>query len=199
MRSYIMKTKRGDGVRSYSMMRQFFIYYKYNYQAWSQPTMGGNGTMGGSSFAVASSAGTAYSAFDGNGGSYTNYMNAGNWISWYNPDPLKVSKVVLSSSGASYMPRAGKLQYSDNNSTWETAVSWSNSSSQNPFTVNNTNTTHHKYWRIYVDTKGTNSGNSDFSNIAITAQKAIVVQSTKDDYVFYKPDITAYTAKRRKG
>ena len=195
MHAYIMKTKNEVGVKNYSMMRTSFVYYKYSYQAWSQPILGSNGTMGGSSFAVASSAGSAYSAFDGNGGSYTNYMNVNNWISWYNPDPLKISKVVLTASGASYMPRAGRLEYSDDNANWATAVTWSNSSSQNPFTIN-VDAYHHKYWRIYVTTKGTNSGNSDFSNIAITAQKTVVVESTEDDHDFYKPDITAYMAKR---
>ena len=195
MRGYIMKTKRSNTVKNYAMMRQYFVYYKYEYQDWSQPVLSSNGTMGGSSFAVASSAGTAYSAFDNNGGSYTNYMNAGAWISWYNPLPLKISKVVLTASGASYMPRAGTLEYSDNNSTWTNAVTWSNSSSQNPFTIN-VNTSHHKYWRVTVTTKGTNSGNSDFSNIAITAKKTVEVQSNENDYDFYKPDITAYVAKR---
>lgn len=186
-------------IPTYTMQRQGFIYYKYDYQSWSRPNLGSNGTMGGSSFAVASSAGSAAAAFDGDGGSYTNYMNAGNWISWYNPDPLKISSVVLYSSGASYMPRAGRLQYSDDNANWATAVTWSNPSSSNPFTIANTEENHHKFWRIYVDTKGTNSGNSDFSNIVINAQKAIVVQSTKEDHVFHKPDITAYMAKVRKG
>lgn len=195
MRGYMMKTKRTSAVKNYAMMRQYLVYYKYSYQSWSQPTLGSNGSMGGSSFAVASSAGTAYSAFDGNGGSYTNYMNAGAWISWYNPDPLKISKVVLTSSGGGYMPRAGTLEYSDNNSTWTNAVTWNNSSSQNPFTIN-VNTSHHKYWRVTVTTKGTSGGNSDFSNIAITAQKTLVVQSTEDSYDFSKPKITAYTAKR---
>lgn len=135
-----------------------------------QPVLTANGTIGGDSFAVAANVTEAYKAFDNSASSYCNRLNADCWLEWYNPQPMLMESVQWSASGASYMQRAGLLQYSDDDSVWTTAVEWDNSGSENPFTVQ-VGESHgsHKYWRLYFTTKGTSSGNSDVSNVILTA------------------------------
>lgn len=138
--------------------------------AFVQPVLSANGTIGGDSFAVGASVNEAYKAFDNSASSYCNRLNADQWLEWYNPQPLCIGQVKWQASGNVYMQRAGLLQYSDDNAAWITAVEWTNSDSTNPFTIQ-VGETHgsHKYWRLYFTQKGTSSGNSDVSNLVLTA------------------------------
>ena len=74
-------------------MRRFMVKY------WEQPTLTENGTMGGSTFAVAASSerytdsGYAYNAFNGNLWRGQNSMPA--WISWYFPEPMILESILI--------------------------------------------------------------------------------------------------------
>ena len=158
-------------------------YYKRHYyktipevtQPFVQPTLTANGTMGGNSFAVSSSNNdTPYKAFDASTSSYANALNGNTWLAWYNPKPLYVTSVQWKSSAKGYMQRAGRIEYSDDYSVWTNAITWNNSNSTNPFTVNvGESYGKHRYWRIYFTQKGTSSGNSDVANVSITATEFI--------------------------
>lgn len=170
-------------------------YWKYQYDIWTQPVLASNGTMGGESFACASSNGDAYKAFDSSSSSYCNGLNTNTWLSWYNPIPLKISSIEINSSGNGNMQRSGILQYSDDNTNWTDAVSWSNPSSQRPFSFQCSEQTLHKYWRIYFTLKGTSSSNSDCTNCSITANTRSIIPSTSDDYDYYTDDEVPFLPK----
>lgn len=169
-------------------------YYKYEYQDWTQPVLTANGTLGGNSFAVSSNLSDFYKAFDNNNDSYINGFNENCWFTFYNPNPLKVSAIEMLSTGAAYMPRAGTLEYSDNNATWVKVFDW-NSNSANPYTMT-VDAGYHKYWKVIVVTKGSSIGNSDITSVKITAQEQITVPATKDDYDFRSDK--AYVLKRKR-
>ena len=167
-------------------------YYKL--QDWKQPALTANGTIGGDSFAVnqsstldgVSSSG-AWQAFD-NTGSVSRWHSAQNlpqWISWYNPKPLKISNVqVTNRSIEGSYPNAYQLQYSDDNSTWITAVSGNGTSGDSvSWNIPVTESNAHKYWRLYVTSaSGSNNSYVAIGEIGITAQEP--VESTSSDYDF---------------
>ena len=68
--------------------------------AWEQPTLTSNGTMGGDSFAVAASStvwsdgAQAWGAFNPDSFWHADSSST-QWIAWYNPKPLKVTKFQL--------------------------------------------------------------------------------------------------------
>lgn len=168
-------------------------YYKYEYQDWTQPVLTANGTLGGNSFAVSSNLSDFYKAFDNNNDSYINGFNENCWFTFYNPNPLKVSAIEMLSTGAAYMPRAGTLEYSDDNVIWVKVFDW-NSNSANPYTMT-VDAGYHKYWKVTVVTKGSSIGNADIASVKITAQEQITVKGSVDDYDFRTSK--AYVLKRK--
>lgn len=169
-------------------------YYKYEYQNWTQPVLTVNGTLGGNSFAVSSNLSDFYKAFDNNNDSYINGFNENCWFTFYNPNPLKVSAIEMLSTGAAYMPRAGTLEYSDNNATWVKVFDW-NSNSANPYTMT-VDAGYHKYWKVTVVTKGSSIGNADIASVKITATEQITVKGSATDYDFRTSK--AYVLKRKR-
>lgn len=143
---------------------------------WTQPVLSTNGTMGGDSFACDQksyySGGRpyyAYRAFDNN--ISTDWENdamtvAGltppTWISWYNPNPLKISKITIISGGAGgyHNPKDFKIQVSDDNINWSDIYTGTNSltGSKITWSIDINSPSFFKYWRFYILT--TNEGNN---------------------------------------
>lgn len=188
-----------DNIINHSPMTSKTKYYKYAYQDWEQPVLTENGTMGADKFAVnqsslldSSEPNKAWNAFDGIGAT-TRWHSAQSlpaWISWYNPNPLKISNVEVTnraSSDGAY-PNAYQLQYSDDNSTWVTAVSGKGASGNGAiWNIPVEHDTFHKYWRLYItSSSGSNSGYTTVGEIVITAQEQITVETTSSDYDWYE-------------
>lgn len=142
------------------------IYYKYDDVNWTQPVLTANGTMGGSSFACTQS--DYYTESDGRKQEAWRMFSSSNaeewqindvstsktyWASWYNPKPLKISKLqVVNSKDAQFSPTKLVLEGSNDNSSWTTLGTTNNSN----VTANSTwdatisSTGWYKYYRIVV-------------------------------------------------
>lgn len=161
-------------------------YYKYTYAKWNQPTLSANGTVGGSSFACTGSAETNsngdrkfFHAFDNKSDTYWRNNSGSGYITFYNPKPLKVTNIKW---GYFYShPTGGNVQGSDNNSTWTTIATWTNSTAGD-FNINlNSNTKYYKYYKINVT--GVNTDVIHCKSLTITAEERTgSVESTKDNY-----------------
>lgn len=160
------------------------VYCKY--QDWEQPVLTANGTLGGDSFAVSSNLSDFYKAFDDNNDSYINGFNENCWFVFYNPNPLKVSAIEMLSTSADYTPRAGTLEYSDDNATWVKVFDW-NSNSANPYMMT-VDAGRHKYWKVTVVTRGSSIGNADIKSVKITAQESVESTSSDHDYSVVETD-----------
>jgi hypothetical protein len=122
-------------------------------QAFTQPTLSENGTMGGSSFAVTADNETngrnpAYYAFDGNDNTYWRGSNVPGYIDFYNPTPINVKSLIW---GFFYSyPTSGNVQGSNDYSDWTTITEFTNDSAAD-FTIDMSgNTNSYKYYRINV-------------------------------------------------
>lgn len=170
-------------------------YYKYVYEDWTQPVLSANGTMGGSSFAVSASseydtARPAYGAFDGvTGNDSANCWHSGSgfpsWIQFYNPKPLKVTKLTVTNRGSdgAFINSYG-VSYSDDGETFTEFLTGtsSNQTANGSWEITIDNGVH-KYWRL--TSKSASGDNSDYTAVAeidITAQEQTVVESTAADY-----------------
>jgi len=131
---------------------------------WTQPILSADGTIGGNSFACAGSDiyGSGYEAwraFDNNTSKYA-YLNAPpQWLEWYNPNPLKISKIIIKSGNEATMANGNsciknyKIQASTDNNNWidiYTGTNSTKSSKRVAITANISSENFYKYWRIYV-------------------------------------------------
>ena len=165
------------------------------YKPWSQPVLTANGTVGGSSFAVSASSyhdspRQPYCAFDGvttdNGETGCWHSSAGfpQWIQFYNPNPLNISKLTImnrSASGA-YINSYG-ISYSDNGSNFTEFVTGTspNQVDGGSFDVA-INQGGHKYWRITAYSgSGSNSNYVAIGEIKIKAQEL----DTSSEYISF--------------
>lgn len=102
-------------------------------KAFVQPVLAANGTLGGSSFAVAGSSlwdGDYWWAFDNDAA--TRWHSSGGmpqWMTIYNPEPLKLRKLTITTSSNSGHKgiTAGSVLGSNDNVSWETIAGFSNS------------------------------------------------------------------------
>lgn len=122
-------------------------------QAFSQPILTENGTIGGSSFAVSADNETsgrnpAYYAFDGNDSTYWRGANVPGYIEFYNPSPIIVTALTW---GFFYSyPTSGNVQGSNDYLDWTTITEFTNDS-EGDFTIDMSgNTNSYKYYRINV-------------------------------------------------
>ena len=176
-------------------------YYKYQYSNWTQPTLTANGTMGGNSFAcnqIAShtSSTLAFRCFNGDVSSsgetnrwQVNSVNTSSWywLSWYNPQPLNITKLVITNAEASYCVKNYIIQGSDNNSNWVDIVSGTNTNTNglSQWTINMSNNEKaYKYHRIYCQPN--NGASLQIAEITITATQRITTNGTKDNHDFYE-------------
>lgn len=130
-------------------------------EQWVQPLLSANGTLGGNSFAVAASSeySTSYQAYMAFRGDFdTSYWHSAsqtdnNWyLTFYNPTALKVSKLDITIYSTSHIPSGGKLQGSNNGTSWTDVCNFTNTTATNQsdkFVIDaRNNTTFYKYYRI---------------------------------------------------
>ena len=151
------------------------IYSGQQELPWTQPVLSANGTIGGNAFACAASSvgyNNVWNAFDNNTNTFVWLNQSPQWIEWYNPNPLKISKVRFTSQMGGV--QNGNLQFSDDGITWTNIYSINHSGSgYMNLTMDITNLTNsHKYWRIYVLAGGL-MNSPDFSEITITATQIV--------------------------
>lgn len=160
--------------------------------SWTRPNLTAFGTMGGSSFAceTGSANGTTNAAFSGyegwkaldgisnNSGNYWD-TRAGNyqpslpaWITWYNPTAIKVTQVTITQQRGDIAPLTGTITASNDNSSWTTLKSWSNSNMTSgaswDISLSN-NTNYYKYYRWTINTVGASSTLAQIREITMTA------------------------------
>lgn len=156
-------------------------------QTFTRPNLTANGTLGGDSFAVGAQSGNtqyqAYYAVNGNGGNYwigTTYTSSGTSYLpryyMYNPNPLKISQLILTFTGTSYMPNAQSstinnlsIYACDDNESYK-SLALNYTISGNAITVTITNPKNYKYYRIHLRPKQTQVRVSD---IAITGEEKV--------------------------
>ena len=122
------------------------------------PTMTSNTAPSGEAIAsgVYSSATPNYYAFDNNSTTYWGGAQAINgWIGYKFTNRVCVRKVKVSTELAySVYGNSGKIQYSDNNSTWTDVPNSSTTLDNTTKTVNISDVGYHLYWRLYCTTTG---------------------------------------------
>lgn len=145
--------------------------------AFERPNLTANGTLGGEEFACAADSiidgyRWPFKAFDGDTvmvNIYTDMWHSDygqpHWIEFYNPNPLIVSSIKIFNSMDTVVPWDWEFQYSDDNSTWTTCASgtntvWGENESWS-FAVNNSG--EHKYYRFYTTTA--HGGTPDYTSI----------------------------------
>lgn len=146
------------------------------------PTLTANGSLGGSAFAVYSSNvhSSTYDAFNvfslGESQFYSSDANPSSgtiYFTIYNPVALKVSQIAFTnvpSGFTSSSPKEIEIQGSDDNSTWTTLTSYTNTNN----TVGSTWTVdisggYYKYYRIAIKSANTSEAYVNIGKIAIIA------------------------------
>ena len=188
-----------DEVKSYLASRKKRRYYKYvyEYKNWTRPNLTSDGIMGGSTAACQANSATApaYYAFDGNMGNYWRSGTNPSWITFYSPVPLKVSSFQW--KGFYTVAKSGTLYGSDNNSSWTTIKTFTNSALDFTITVPET-TKAYKYYRIEVAMTGDVTHAYDIGITAKEEVKKSVEVSSTDSYDYYVDEVKSYAAKRKK-
>lgn len=149
------------------------INLELTYGAWTQPVLTANGTWGGDSFATKTknNNSAAYKAFDSSNTSYVG-LNTGadNELYFYNPQPLKISKIDFTYYPSTWIIN-GELYGSNDDSNYVKLATIAHSANTGSITVNNT--TGYKYFKIKaISAKGSDGFSekiTDFYHIAITA------------------------------
>lgn len=170
-------------------------YYKH--VDWTQPVLTASNTLGGDSFACSQSnlydKEYGYLAFDSSTSTqWTNNGNTGS-LTFYNPKPLNVTKLTVMNCTNSTYTRpisSGKLLGSNDNSSWQNIITFTNSNTTAGSTWDidlSSNTKCYKYYKLDV------VGDGSYARIAeltITAQQ--VIKSTKLDHDFYEDKLIYY-------
>lgn len=166
-----------------------------------RPNITSNGNMGGDSFAVTSGAfpwtgnSGAYQMFDGNTSTsaHSTNHNGGDYVEWYNPNPLKVTNVVCS---AGYSGDWFNVTFKGSNdgTNWTDVAYFAHGVRQN-CPVNSPD--FYKYWMMYNNSGFSHDGHGyggGIGEVYITGIEKIegIEESTEADYDFYK-DIYEYS------
>ena len=100
------------------------IKLEHTYSSQTQPTLTADGTVGGSSYAVrVSSTSSGHNAFKAFNGTITNgddcweanTRTLTDWLEFYSPYKLKVSKITFKNRAGSYFTTYSKLKLSASN------------------------------------------------------------------------------------
>ena len=172
-------------------------YYKY--VDWVQPILTENGVMGGNSFAC--SASTVYGsyypylAFDGDGSvdGWHSQQGTPQWLSWYNPEKLSISSIAITNTHETGSPDTFKnyeVQVSDDNSTWKTIYSGTNTTgAKQTWIIDLSDVENYSnYFRIYI----TSFNNRNYGRAALVNITAkILSESSELDYDVYE-DVDIY-------
>ena len=138
-----------------------------------QPVLTENGTMGGDSFACDQSnyytensgdEQKAWYVFDGKFNGQEWQVNGVKldtwyWLSWYNPQPIKMSRVGVTNAAGQYSILAWKLQGSNDNSTWTDLTTGTNENVNSVTTwymeIPEEKQSFYRYYRIYCQPRVT--------------------------------------------
>lgn len=174
-------------------------YYKYVYDAFSQPVLSANGTIGENAFAVEPSAQLSgyegYKAFDDTTSTFWAPVSAtnpaGQYIIIYNPNELNITSIDMRnrSDSANNAITSGIIYGSNDGTSWTEITTFTNSVS----TAGGTwlidlsgNTDYYKYYKLYISTGGYSSNRScGLAEVSITATERTAEESTSSDYDFY--------------
>ena len=168
-----------------------------------RPNLTTDGTLGGADFACAADSiidgnRPAWKAFDGDTvmvDIYTDMWHSAygqpHWLEFYNPNYLIVNSITIYNSMSTVAPWDWEFQYSDDNSTWTTCASgtntvWGDNESWS-FAVNNSG--EHKYYRFYTTTAhGTDFEYTSITEMQITGLERKNVVSNTYKYVLAPDD-----------
>ncbi len=177
-----------------NIFRQKFEPQPLIENAWTQPVLNSNGTLGGSSFAVYASGlseGAAYRAFDGTvqtNQSYCCTTSGKGYIEFYNPTPIKLVSIQMYDyvSNVSYRCEEGIIYGSNDGTNWDTLTTFTQPTSTGtgnllPVINVNSNDTY-KYFKIKNEKSGTGgtSGAWVLPEIIISATMYIEGAKTGD-------------------
>ncbi len=185
---------------------------KAQQKKFTQPVLSENGTLGGDSFAVASSGNYtdfyAWKAFDGDLTTswQDNATTVNTYLTFYNPIPLKVSKIKYSGTCDYGYIIKGKVFASDDNSSWEQLIEWEDVSEDHTGEIDlSQNEKYYKYYKITADDWTDKSGTftNGFSNLEIDAFELIcentnshkfydIKNKTQIDEIYKKTGIAWY-------
>lgn len=140
-------------------------------QVFVRPNLTANGTWGGNAFAVratsANSIRPAYHAVDSNQNSYWQASATGQQsYSFYNPKPLKVTKLVILFASTSNVANAVQILCSNTNGDYVNLTSSTTGIGTTTYTITIENSDFYKYWQIQMYK---NSGYLVIRDIGITA------------------------------
>ena len=166
-------------------------YYKYVTveSSWTQPVLLSNGTIGVDDFAVTADYAVerAYQIFNSNAWR----GQIGKSVIIYSNNALCVKRLGFSCDNTYYV-KSFTLYGSNDGNSWNAIQSFTqNVTSFVTFEINNNN--FYKYYKFYVN--DAKSGNCYIFDMQLTAtqQTVSIVESTEDDYDFYK-DVIALNA-----
>lgn len=189
-----------DTVKAY-LPRKFIkrIYYKYEYSDFVQPTLSGNGTMGGESFAVAqSSVLSSRNFYEAVSGTEHWHSTAGmpQWVSWYNPKPLNVTKLTFGGASDGNI-LTGIVQACNDNTNWIDLVAFENTERTGAFEIDlSSNVDTYRYYRIYITSCAYASAGKYYAlidkNFKIIATEQTIVEGTEQDHDYYRDEYTYY-------
>ena len=163
------------------------VYYKSIETPFNQPVLTSDGTLGGDSFAVQmlnNPTNPAWQAFNdsADGARISSGASTDSSYTMYNPNPLKISKIVIDATGHNnneYI-QSGNLYGSNNGTNWTLIKSFSGLSySASTITVNSD--TFYKYHKIQPLTF-TSTGYWFMKSITITATQQTWQECTKEEY-----------------
>lgn len=144
-----------------------------NWVSFTRPNLTANGTMGGNSFAVSdkgmlNTSYAGYKAFDSSTSTYTWTSNTSSELTFYNPKPLKVSRLVVtySQDSTTYQAKSIAVKGSNDNENWVdlTEIGYESGISR---TINVNSSKGYKYHKLIFEVKSIYIRVTD---IAITAQ-----------------------------
>ena len=169
-------------------------YYKYIEVPWTQPVLSSNGTLGGKVCAAYSSRTVygdryAYKAFDGNTTTIWTVTTLPVNLIFYSPEPIKVTNIQCRNraDGYNYTITAGKIQASNNNSTWDSLTSWTNSNASQGavWTIElSKNVNYYNYYNILVSSGTGNE--ASLAEVSFTATRKSIAEGSPFDYDFYE-------------
>lgn len=197
-------------IKNYILKRKKRTYWKNI--PFVVPALTENGTMGGTSFATANSVNkdAGYRVFNG-GASGTEvletYPNAApQWLSFYNPEPIKISQLQIgqykqSNESNNYYFTNFSIQVSDNGTDWINVFnSTASQRGKTVVTVDISNSGFHQYYRVYVSAANYYSGYPRVVFSGITLTEAYTrAEVTPEDYDFYEDMIPLKTYLKKFG
>ena len=186
------------------------IKLEHAYTSWTQPTLTANGTVGGSSYAVRVSSTTsghdAYKAFNGTLSNADDCWEAGSrtltdWLEFYSPYRLKVSKITFKNRVGQYFTTYSKLKLtaSLDGSSYDTIAEFAPGSTTESATWEKTfsMSKSYRYFRLSAGSDagyvGHSSAKLSFGELVFTATKQDALKLKAGSKVYVPNGTTGQT------